>query len=95
MNNPRRLGRQVPHPMRLTLNQKSVHVRDSLGEAMTDLRLCGGRHVRRDTAVGRVRARVRRVPDRNHDERHNGHDERRANHEFDHFRTTAVMVKLS
>jgi len=59
------------------------------------LRLRGGGHVIRDDRVGRVRACVRGVPDRHHDERHNRDYERRPDHKFDHFRAAGVVVKLA
>ena len=59
------------------------------------LRLRGGGHVIRDDRVGRVRACVRGVPDRHHDQGHDGDDQSCPDDEFDHFRTAGVVVKLA
>ena len=62
---------------------------------MIHLRLRGGGHVVGDDGIRRVGARVRSVPDRDHDQRHNADDERRADDKFDHLRTAVVIVKLT
>jgi len=59
------------------------------------LRLRGGGHVVGDDRVGRVRAGVRGVPDRHHDQSHNGDDQGCSHHEFDHLGTAGVVVKLA
>lgn len=58
-----------------------------------DLRLRGGGYVVGDDRVRRIRACIRRVPDRDHDQRHYRDDQSGAHDEFDHFRTAVVIVK--
>ena len=58
-----------------------------------DLRLCGGGDVVGDDGVRRIGAGVSRVPDRHHDQRHDGDDQSGSHHKLDHLRAVAVVVK--